>query len=204
MKVRLVVEKGRTRTREVRLRLPQTTIGRQRGCGVRIPSQQVSRRHCLLTMQDGYLTVEDLDSVNGTLLNGQKITGRQVVRPGDRLEVGPIGFVVEYQLTREAVDRMANGGPTAPLAAPASVLDVMPIDEDGTFTEQPVALEEIPMALPEGEEDIPMLEALDDDYQQTASEGWSMPGGQELPDLLSELDGLKAESDIRKRSRRRG
>src|SRR5207244_4199000 len=80
----------------------ETIVGRRRDCDLRIRSSEVSRRHCLLSFQDGVLHVEDLDSVNGTFVNGVRVSGRQVVRPGDRLDVGPIQFLVEYALSREA------------------------------------------------------------------------------------------------------
>jgi pSer/pThr/pTyr-binding forkhead associated (FHA) protein len=57
----------------------------------------VSRLHCrLLVGADGLVRVEDLGSVNGTLINGTPIHGLEVVRPGDRLGLGPVTFVVEY------------------------------------------------------------------------------------------------------------
>jgi pSer/pThr/pTyr-binding forkhead associated (FHA) protein len=108
MDVRLVVEQGRRRLRVVRLRGPATRIGRARGSGVRIPSAEVSRQHCVLRVEDGLVTVEDLDSVNGTFLNGEAVVGCQVVRPGDRLNIGPVTFVVEYELTPEALERLRD------------------------------------------------------------------------------------------------
>ena len=196
-----MIEKGRTRIREVRLRSAQTTIGREKGCGVRIPSKQVSRKHCLLSLQDGYLTVEDLDSVNGTILNGQKITGRQVVRPGDRLEIGPIGFVVAYQLSQEAIDHMVEGSPRP--ASAAEELDVLPLHEDETSTEQPMALEEIPMGLADEDEDLPVLEPLDDDHEVTAMEGWQLPEAQALEDLAQDRNGSQPPEELRRKPRRR-
>src|SRR5947209_18618036 len=115
MDVRLVIEKGRTRTREVRLPAEESIIGRQRGCTVRIPSAEVSRRHCVLRLEDGYLSIQDLGSVNGTFLNGMRVVNREVVRPGDHLEVGPVRFVVEYELTPAALDHLSQ------FAAPAYV-----------------------------------------------------------------------------------
>src|SRR5262249_59219762 len=100
MDVKLVVEAGSTRTRLIRLRSEDTIIGRRRGCDLRIPSASVSRRHCLLSVRGDHVTVEDLASANGTFLNDARVTGRRVVRPGDRLTVGPVTFVVEYQLTQ--------------------------------------------------------------------------------------------------------
>src|SRR6266566_4189713 len=109
MDVRLVLEKGRARVRELRLRREETIVGRQKGSDLRIPSSEVSRRHCILSTQRGYLTVEDLDSANGTFLNGQQIKGKKVVRPGDRVRIGPLTFVVEYQLTQAAIDQLLAG-----------------------------------------------------------------------------------------------
>ena len=115
MDVRLVIERGRTRARVVRLTSPETLVGRQRGCTVRIPSADVSRRHCVLRLEHGYVTVEDLGSVNGTFLNGMRIVNREPVRPGDHLEIGPVRFVVEYELTADALERLSQ------LSAPAAV-----------------------------------------------------------------------------------
>src|SRR5262249_1278262 len=123
MDVRLVIEKGRTRTREVRLNSRETLVGRQRGCEVRIPSSEVSRRHCVLRVENGYLTIEDLRSVNGTFLNGVPVMSREVVRPGDYLEIGPIRFVVEYELSPQALDQISR------LAQTAFVESVEPVEE---------------------------------------------------------------------------
>lgn len=101
MDIKLVVEQGRTSIRTLRLHSSQTLIGRAHGCQVRIPSALVSRRHCLLDVCDGIVTVEDLNSRNGTLLNGETVTGQRLVRPGDHLQIGPITFIVEYLIARK-------------------------------------------------------------------------------------------------------
>jgi len=56
----------------------------------------------MLRFHDGYLTVEDLKSINGTFLNDQKIADKTVVYPGDRLAIGPVHFTVRYELTPAA------------------------------------------------------------------------------------------------------
>src|SRR5439155_13231861 len=93
MDVRLVVKKGAESKRTLRLKSEETIVGRRKDCDLKIRSSEVSRRHCLLCYQDGVLFVEDLDSVNGTYLNGQRVAGREAVRPGDELEIGPIHLV---------------------------------------------------------------------------------------------------------------
>jgi pSer/pThr/pTyr-binding forkhead associated (FHA) protein len=55
----------------------------------------VSRLHCRLTAdRSDQLIVEDLDSTNGTIVNGRRIK-RSVLKAGDRLRVGRIEFVIQ-------------------------------------------------------------------------------------------------------------
>src|SRR5947209_19582193 len=101
MEVRLVLDRGKHGTQVMRLRSEEAIVGRRQDCDVRVRSAEVSRRHCLLSYRNGYLSVEDLDSVNGTYLNGHRVTGRQAVRPGDELGIGPVRFTVEYEITQK-------------------------------------------------------------------------------------------------------
>ena len=56
-------------------------IGASSGCTVRIHSAEVSRQHCRLRVRDGYLTVEDLKSRNGTQLNGEDVRASRSCAP---------------------------------------------------------------------------------------------------------------------------
>jgi pSer/pThr/pTyr-binding forkhead associated (FHA) protein len=185
MDVRLVIEKGRTPVRAIHLSHPETLIGRRRGVSLRIPSAEVSREHCRILMQDGYLTVEDLDSVNGTYVNGVAITNREVLRPGDRLQIGPIRFVVEYQLTQEVLDRLLHGPDDEVVEAIVEDDEEAPeaIVEDETA---PVAADdsEGDLALPEDEEEIADAVAALDDHS-----GWEPPAAEDMRDILANLDG---------------
>ena len=111
MQIRLIVEKG-SKTRSVYVvKGPDMVIGRQTGCHLRIPSGAVSRRHCLLTLVHDGLLVRDLGSANGTIVNGREIRGEQELRPGDRLQIGPVTFLVEFAQT-----------PAGPRLAPEEML----------------------------------------------------------------------------------
>lgn len=166
MDVRLVVEQGRRRLRVVRLRGPATRIGRARGSGVRIPSAEVSRQHCVLRVEDGLVTVEDLDSVNGTFLNGEAVVGCQVVRPGDRLNVGPVTFAVEYELTPEALERLRD--------EPADHdYEIVEVSEEGLEV-----AEEAEEVLPVGEE---LVLEEGDDVAEVALEEWELPDDTDGP-----------------------
>src|SRR5262245_51042076 len=169
MNIRLVVESGAQRRHAFRMRLPETVIGRKTGCGIRIPSAEVSRQHCRLRFEDGLVVVEDLESANGTLLNKEPIQGRQVARPGDRLQVGPITFVVEYELAQEVLDRLARqeAGELDEFQLvdePAAQTDEgavpLPMSEAGPELVLPDLDEELPVAEPEPEEEVEELPLL--------------------------------------------
>lgn len=109
MKVSLVVKKGSKKAQVIDLRGRSTLLGRMKGCDVRIPSKSVSRHHCKLRIKYDYLLVEDLDSANGTFVNGERIEGKKVVRPNDLLQIGPVVFVVKYHLTDSGQENMGGG-----------------------------------------------------------------------------------------------
>ena len=95
MSVQLSLVSGPTRIGSVHVRKRETLVGRQKGCDIRIPSDDISRRHCLLMFDRGTLTIEDLNSANGTFVNGDRITGRRRVKPGDEIKIGPLTFRID-------------------------------------------------------------------------------------------------------------
>jgi pSer/pThr/pTyr-binding forkhead associated (FHA) protein len=208
MDVRLVVRKGADSERVVRLKSEETIVGRRKDCDLKIRSADVSRRHCLLSYQDGVLLVEDLDSVNGTFLNGQRVTGRQAVRPGDELEIGPICFVVEYQLSRAAAGRLREETEALPAAVEEvdelpvveeaageesftfggeEELDALPItDEDTEFAQQATQGKAPPNA-DDDDEAIPVADEL------LEGNDWHLPANGDLRDILTEMDEPKGK-----------
>lgn len=66
----------------------ELTVGRAAGCQVTIDDTYASQIHARVFARDGQLLVEDLGSTNGTFLNRRKVQGPQVMRRGDRLQVG--------------------------------------------------------------------------------------------------------------------
>ncbi len=66
----------------------ELTVGRAAGCHVTIDDTYASQIHARVFSRDGQLFVEDLGSTNGTYLNRKKVQGPQVMRRGDRLQVG--------------------------------------------------------------------------------------------------------------------
>jgi pSer/pThr/pTyr-binding forkhead associated (FHA) protein len=69
------------------------TIGRAPRADFRVDIALVSRVHCRLTAGAADLEVIDLESTNGTFVNGARVD-RAVLKTGDRLGVGKVQFVV--------------------------------------------------------------------------------------------------------------
>jgi pSer/pThr/pTyr-binding forkhead associated (FHA) protein len=71
------------------------TLGRATGADFIVDAALVSRVHCRVTaLPDGELEVRDLQSTNGTFVNGQRIDVARL-GPGDRLQVGRMELVAE-------------------------------------------------------------------------------------------------------------
>jgi chromosome segregation ATPase len=69
----------------------RTRIGRAAGCELHIDSSSVSRHHALILAGTREAIIEDLNSTNGVILNGRKVT-RQVLNDGDIVTIGDIQF----------------------------------------------------------------------------------------------------------------
>jgi pSer/pThr/pTyr-binding forkhead associated (FHA) protein len=73
------------------------TLGRSTGADFIVDAALVSRVHCRLTaLPDGALEVQDLDSTNGTFVNGQRIANTRLTS-GDRLQVGRVELVALHE-----------------------------------------------------------------------------------------------------------
>lgn len=80
-------------------------IGRDESSDLQVRSGRVSRRHAVITREGDNFCVEDLDSTNGTFLNGQRIT-EATLQSGDMLTVGDVEFTFN-------AGRAATPGPMA-------------------------------------------------------------------------------------------
>lgn len=62
--------------------------------GVTIKGTAVSRRHARIVREGRAFVLEDLDSANGTFVNGQRVVGPHTIQVGDRIQVGSTVLVV--------------------------------------------------------------------------------------------------------------
>ena len=97
----------------------QVVVGRDLGAADVILDEdaEVSRRHATFSPAGAGLTVEDLGSTNGTLVNGTLIAGTMPLNTGDRVQLG--GTVIEVRLAGETVV-------TPPAAPPAAGAPALP------------------------------------------------------------------------------
>jgi pSer/pThr/pTyr-binding forkhead associated (FHA) protein len=80
------------------------TIGRTTAADFILDEALVSRVHCRLTAsQGGELEIRDLDSTNGTFVNGERVDVARLV-PGDKLQVGRVEMVALREVDSLTVD----------------------------------------------------------------------------------------------------
>jgi pSer/pThr/pTyr-binding forkhead associated (FHA) protein len=105
-------------------------IGRANECDICLAAAHLSRRHAQLQIIDGMLFVKDLDSANGTFLNGKRVAEARVKR-GDELRFDALTFGVmgpsddmakttvrKVPLANEAVEPKTKPGPRGKPIAP--------------------------------------------------------------------------------------
>jgi len=93
--MRLVIEDDAGTRTVVPFAAEELLLGRAaEGVSWRLPQRNVSRRHARFTRSSGAVYVEDLGSLTGTWLKGERISGRRRVRAGDLVEIGDYDLVV--------------------------------------------------------------------------------------------------------------
>ena len=115
MKVQLIVVQGKPEGKSIPLLGPRFKIGRGETCHLRPNSEQVSREHAEFSVVGDQVSVCDLGSRNGTLVNGKALTEAYVLKDGDLVQVGPLTFAVSIQGAPEASTR-----PSSEIPSPAA------------------------------------------------------------------------------------
>jgi DNA-binding response OmpR family regulator len=84
---------------------PNLTMGRGPDNDLVFPDREISRHHCRIRRVGRQYILEDLNSRNGTLINGEAITEPRALRDGDEIQIAP-----RFRLTFVDIEA------TAPLA----------------------------------------------------------------------------------------
>lgn len=81
------------------------TIGRNREAAIPLKDRAMSRRHAvILYMQNVGFQLIDLNSMNGSFVNGERIQQRRVLKDGDRIRVGSINVIFYVSDRSRALD----------------------------------------------------------------------------------------------------
>ncbi|HEY2084045.1 MAG TPA: FHA domain-containing protein [Verrucomicrobiae bacterium] len=96
------------------LNVDKTTVGRVEDNTFQIADPSVSSHHCEVLLRGTDVVIKDLNSTNGSFINGDKIS-ESVLKPGQTLKLGQI----ELQLLTEGMPIPEPKAPTAPAPAPA-------------------------------------------------------------------------------------
>jgi len=102
-------------------------VGRDPTADLSLEDTQASRHHARITPEASGAVVEDLDSTNGTFINGSEIHGSATLAPGDELVVG----VTVLQLGGAAQPSAVRALPPALAAAPGQPSFVKPVASGG-------------------------------------------------------------------------
>ncbi|MEL7337474.1 MAG: FHA domain-containing protein [Planctomycetota bacterium] len=70
-------------------------VGRRENCDLVLSFANISGQHCRLSLDSGYWFVRDLQSRNGTKVNGRTIV-RKRLDPGDTLSIAKHSYTIEY------------------------------------------------------------------------------------------------------------
>lgn len=148
------VDKGRT---FVNLETP-VTIGREEGNAVRLNDDRVSRFHAKVQEDQGHVVLTDLDSTNGTRINGETVQLR-LLRPGDRVNLGRSTLVfgtiqeiasnMRSQVSEQRTDMAASQGSADSFVGMGTDISASEVDFDMSGAE-PSPFERVPQSFRPG------------------------------------------------------
>lgn len=92
---KLVCTAGMNRGDEFPLSEGTNLVGRNKDeCQIALFDKKCSRVHCQIIKKGGYYAIEDLNSRNGTYVNGKPLTKKSPIKPGDHVHIGKSIFVL--------------------------------------------------------------------------------------------------------------
>lgn len=88
----------------------ENVLGRDESLATRVEGAGVSRRHARILVQQGRATLEDLDSKNGTFVDGERVTGPRALHDGALVRLGRRASLVFRDDAADATETEASGG----------------------------------------------------------------------------------------------
>jgi pSer/pThr/pTyr-binding forkhead associated (FHA) protein len=87
-------------------------IGRRKDSNAQLPFAFISRRHCQFVRDGDRVLVYDLESYNGTFVNGKRASTLLPIQEGDEISLGPLSFRVSIQRELQDTSKLAAGRST--------------------------------------------------------------------------------------------
>ncbi len=110
------VQSGKHKGKRLKLSAGEFVIGRDEDVSLRISSAEVSRRHCIIHVSSQDVKIEDLDSRNGTFVDGFPIKGTAPLSVGSVLSVGPMTFRLQDSNVKVAAPKPTKKDPDSSLS----------------------------------------------------------------------------------------
>jgi pSer/pThr/pTyr-binding forkhead associated (FHA) protein len=207
MDLKLRVLEGKSTGQEISVQGNKFFVGRSEDCHLRPSSDLISRHHCVLLVEEGYVGVRDFGSKNGTFVNDERVVGERELKPGDRLTIGPLRFEVHIAHglaakkrppvndIKEAVARTAHDAAQNPLdldqwlneetdaSAPTAAVSAAASDTATMSDTDSINLSTTQTLLPEGD-------ASAQEPEQTKGK----PGGKKTPGKLPPIPNSSKDS----------
>jgi predicted component of type VI protein secretion system len=151
-----VMRAGPTIGKVYPLESPEISIGRETTNTIPINDVEVSRKHARMELRGPSYVIQDLGSTNGTFVNGQRITGVQVLNPGDSISFGE-GIILTYESAFDPNATILSSRAARPDIVPPTQVAPQPIAPQ-PITPQPMApvQAQVPAPVPMQMEPEPM------------------------------------------------
>lgn len=91
----ILVRTGALKGSRLPIRVPVVNIGRADYNDLVIPDDSVSSAHAKLQRREGMWVLTDLGSTNGTMVDGEKVTGEAVLSPGATVRLGEVSLLFD-------------------------------------------------------------------------------------------------------------
>src|SRR3954454_4851870 len=78
----------------------RNSLGRHPDSSIQILDKIVSKEHCRIALEGDTWVLEDLDSLNGTFLNGNRVSGKHPLTHGDEFSLGATRARFEVESTQ--------------------------------------------------------------------------------------------------------
>ncbi len=121
--------------RALELKADKTTIGRVEDNTYQIAEASVSSHHCEVLLRGSEVVIKDLNSTNGTFINGEKIA-ESVLKPGQTLRLGQVELQIETEGSPFTAPVPAPGAPAEAPAMPAKKLDKTMVMQRGVSLDE--------------------------------------------------------------------